>query len=195
MKTVVIVAVFACLATTAAAQSNMEQTQAGPGGDILFSPGLLFPDQHFGGFSFFGSSFGHGMFGRGLLHRSLFFGPRRHVSFFGPRNGDFRFGTGYYSGTYPWWGYNGQFGPQPALYSSQTFVERWRDYNPLEQTQSGSQETKLAQSILLAEGMNEEQVLGAVGSPIQKVTLGERTVWKYSGYSLLFEGGSLKEIR
>ena len=192
MKRILIVAVFVCLVATAAAQSNWEQTKAGTGAEFLFGPGLLLPDQHFGGFSFFGGSFGHSMFGRSPFSRSLFFGPR-HRSF-GHFGNQFQFGSGYYAGMYPW-GYYGQFGPQPALYSSQSFVEQWRDYNPLQQDQSESQKSNLTESILLAEGMTEEQVLGAVGSPIQKVTLGERTVWKYSGYSLLFEGGSLKEIR
>ena len=43
--------------------------------------------------------------------------------------------------------------------------------------------------------MDEDQVVRAIGSPVQRVQLGGRTVWKYSGYSLLFEGGKLKEIR
>jgi hypothetical protein len=192
MKRILVVGVFALLATTAVAQSNWEGTKAGPGHGLFVGPHLTSSGWRFGGFSLFGASFGRGFLGGGF-HGTEFYGPRRS-SFCGFPGGRLMFGD-HYEGMYPWWGFSEQFGPQPSLYSSQSFVEQWKDYPPFREVPSGSQETALSQSILLAEGMSEEQVLTAVGSPIQKVTLGERTVWKYSGYSLLFEGGSLKEIR
>ncbi len=91
-------------------------------------------------------------------------------------------------------GYQG-FEARPALYNSARFVEEWKDRDPIAGRGSESQDSALQQSILLKDGMDEDQVVQAIGSPIQRVQLGERTVWKYSGYSLLFEGGKLREIR
>ncbi len=96
----------------------------------------------------------------------------------------------------PWGGYSGgwypysNYGPTPALYDSRQFVEEWKNRPP-----ERKEEPVSTQSILLQAGMGEEEVIKAVGIPLQKVNLGERTVWRYSAYSLLFENGTLKEIR
>jgi len=106
---------------------------------------------------------------------------------------------------YPYGGYSSPYGmqffgyqgfePRPALYNSARFVEEWKDRDPIAGGRSESQDSALQESILLKDGMDEDQVVQAIGSPVQRVQLGERTVWKYSGYSLLFESGKLKEIR
>jgi hypothetical protein len=78
-----------------------------------------------------------------------------------------------------------------ALYSSAHFVEEWKERPP----QRSAAAVSTAESILLSKGMSEDQVVRAVGSPLQRIELGKKTVWRYSGYSLLFEGGALVEIR
>jgi hypothetical protein len=50
-------------------------------------------------------------------------------------------------------------------------------------------------SVRLEEGMSQNRVLDAVGPPSRKVLLGLKEIWEYKGYSLLFESGTLKEIR
>ena len=94
--------------------------------------------------------------------------------------------AGYYGGWYPY----AEYGPTPTLYDSRQFVEGWKNRPPEREEVPVS-----TQSILLQQGMGEEEVIRAVGIPLQKVKLGERTVWRYSSYSLLFEDGALKEIR
>lgn len=96
-------------------------------------------------------------------------------------------GSSYYGGWYPYASY---YGPTPALYDSRTFIDEWKNRPPERKDEPVSTE-----SILLKAGMGEEEVVMAVGIPLQKVVLGERTVWRYSSYSLLFENGALKEIR
>lgn len=81
--------------------------------------------------------------------------------------------------------------PNNANYSSRNFVEQWKGRNTLAEGVPSS----FAQSVLLSEGMAQEQVVRRLGSPVQRIRLGEREVWKYSAYSLLFEAGLLKEIR
>jgi hypothetical protein len=93
---------------------------------------------------------------------------------------------GYYGGWYPY----AHYGPTPALYDSRQFIEEWKNRPP-----ERKEEPVSTQSILLQAGMGEEEVVRAVGIPLQKVVLGERVVWRYSAYSLLFENGTLKEIR
>jgi hypothetical protein len=50
-------------------------------------------------------------------------------------------------------------------------------------------------SIRLAQGMSREEVIASVGSPSKKIQLGQKEIWEYTGYSLLFESGGLREIR
>jgi hypothetical protein len=74
---------------------------------------------------------------------------------------------------------------------SRAFVEQWVNRNP----PSGSPGESLSASPLLREGMSEEEVMGRLGSPLERNRIEEREVWKYSGYSLIFVGGKLKEWR
>jgi hypothetical protein len=75
--------------------------------------------------------------------------------------------------------------------STSSFVEQWVNRNPFEEPKSSG----LAGSPLLSEGMTEEEVIKLVGDPIQKNSLGEVEVWKYSSFSLYFQGGMLKSLR
>ena len=86
------------------------------------------------------------------------------------------------------WGY-ASFQSQPN-YTSRSFVEEWKDRTPALEAPS----TNRTESILLSEGMSQEGVMEFLGSPIQRIRLGEREVWKYSGYSLVFETGRLQAI-
>ncbi|HEY2931503.1 MAG TPA: hypothetical protein VGK99_07130 [Acidobacteriota bacterium] len=90
--------------------------------------------------------------------------------------------------------YAGAYGAETtgsSSYASQPFVEEWKGREPIMKGPAPD----LTQSTLLAEGMQEEEVVKRLGSPLQRIQLGERQVWKYSGFSLLFESGLLKEIR
>jgi hypothetical protein len=71
------------------------------------------------------------------------------------------------------------------------FIEQWADRNPFASTSSSN----LSGSQLLVEGMNEEEVMKALGSPVERISLGETQVWKYSGFSVRFQAGKLKELR
>ncbi len=84
-----------------------------------------------------------------------------------------------------------RFGWESPGFQDMSFVQEWKDRPP---RQIASQ-PRQAESILLSEGMDEEAIIKAIGSPLQKIKLDDREVWKYSGYSLLLEGGRLKEIR
>lgn len=144
----------------------------------------------FGGrsiFSFVGPSRGPGYIG-------LFpVGPRsRAHSFFG----GFRTGRLFDHHSRLGWGprlwapYSRAYRPN-LMYTSKKFVEAWADRAPsVVQTAS-----RIEQSLILDRGMSEEEVVRALGSPLQKIQLEEREVWKYSSYSLLFESGALMEIR
>jgi hypothetical protein len=81
--------------------------------------------------------------------------------------------------------------PSPQVDGSRAFVEQWVNRNP----PSGSPGESLSASPLLREGMSEEEVMGRLGSPLERNRIEEREVWKYSGYSLIFVGGKLKEWR
>lgn len=77
-----------------------------------------------------------------------------------------------------------------GAFSSRSFVEAWKDRNPGLQLHGS-----LSDSVVLEPGMSEAEVVRRLGAPLQRVQLAGREVWKYSGYSLLFESGSLLEIR
>jgi len=121
-----------------------------------------------------------------FLNRVLFQGGEAYVEgpyeYFRPR--------GYYWGAYhP--GYYANSWRMPRNYSSAYFVSEWIDRDPVEAFEG----TGLEDSILLKEGMSQEDVMGVLGSPNQRVRLNRREVWKYSAFSLLFEGGVLVELR
>lgn len=80
---------------------------------------------------------------------------------------------------------------RPKNYSSTYFVQRWKDRDPL----AGSGDQVMDRSLLLSRGMTDAAVVGRLGSPIQRSRIGNRELWRYSAYSLLFEAGVLTEIR
>ena len=82
-------------------------------------------------------------------------------------------------------------GPGDSNYPSRSFVDQWKGRDP---SITGSP-SDFTGSTLLSEGMKPENVIRHLGSPLQRIQLREREVWRYSGYSLLFEGGVLREIR
>lgn len=155
-----------------------------------------------------------GFFGPGGHRPSLFFGsrfglfppflfPGSHTRFivgdpfFWGRSGLTTFGNdfrGYSSSPYPFvfggWGY-GTTTPAPSNYSSARFAQEWSNQQPYRNDGAA----RITRSILLRDGMTDEQVMEKLGSPIERIQLENREVWKYSGYSLLFVGGKLKEIR
>lgn len=224
MKRILVVAAFVgLLGNWVGAQSNWEETTTRPAQpphygshNDLFTPLRGTRDHGMGLFpvngkdgkanmawflpeNFLFSGRGHRAHGFRTDHFSLF--GDRGGRFRGHRNGGYGDG-GYFYGGYPalpGYGYYPMFdsgdpyGAKPALYDSQRFVDEWKDRDPAQLSES--RKPSLSESILLKEGMSEEQVIQAVGAPLQKVQMGDRTVWKYSGYSLLFEGGTLKDIR
>ncbi len=87
--------------------------------------------------------------------------------------------------TWPSWNY----AEQPS--DTDHFVATWQDRDPFEDSVNSG----FSGSALLREGMSEEEVVQAVGSPAEKIRLGPREIWKYSSYALVFQEGGLKEIR
>ncbi len=133
----------------------------------------------------------HGSGGLGLgfsrnRSRSLF--HRGRGSMFSHHSGGLgRDGYGVYGNSFLTWPWN--YTDQPT--DTDRFVESWKDQDPFEnRTSSG-----FSQSALLQEGMNEAEVVEAVGSPAERFRLGGLETWKYSSYSLVFEEGALKQIR
>lgn len=122
-----------------------------------------------------------------FLNRMLFQGGDAYVerpyAHSGPR--------GYFWRAYDPGYYTGYWGRAPRHYSGAYFVSEWIDRDPV----GASQGTGLEESILLREGMSQEDVMGILGSPNQRVRLKQREVWKYSAFSLLFEAGVLVELR
>jgi len=51
------------------------------------------------------------------------------------------------------------------------------------------------ETVRLAKGMSQEEVLKLIGSPSNKILMEQKELWGYSGYSLLFESRVLKDIR
>lgn len=141
--------------------------------------GFFFPGFH--GFGFHGaladpdSGFGQGFFGGGFGNFGSFGGGLG----FGGSDLFSSFGSSYFGG------------PSPS--SSWDYVETWKDRPPAARRERNT----ASNSLLLKEGMDEEAVLGKLGSPIQRIGLAGsgREIWQYSGYSVIFESGKLKEIR
>ena len=150
------------------------------GFDLSFfaHPFLFLPNQ----FAFHQPFFFPGHLGRGS-NRQLADPDAFHFHA-GPDSAPFFFGPSY--------GYN-SFAAGPTGSGWHSFVDEWKDRSPGQKEPGTS--TGLSQSLLLKEGMSEEEVAQALGSPIQRIRLGGKEIWKYSGYSLLFEGGTLKEMR
>ncbi len=208
MRRILVVVLFTTLVVPVLGQmphDKMRPGNWGGNGNFFFNSGSF---RHHGGFFPILPFSQEGA--RGLLLRGFLFSNHRPTA--AGLGDNFLFGDYpyYYSpyssySYYPYGGYGSPYGMQffgypgfesrPALYNSARFVEEWKDRDPIAGGGSESQDSSLQQSILLKEGMDEDQVVQAIGSPVQRVQLGERTVWKYSGYSLLFESGKLKEIR
>lgn len=67
------------------------------------------------------------------------------------------------------------------------FVLRWKDGAPGFKTV-----LSFGGTAKLKEGMKEDEVAEVVGVPLQRWHEGEREIWKYSAFRLVFEGGRLK---
>ena len=137
----------------------------------------------------FSLSPGFGGFGLGLPRQrsqSLFHHGRRSV-FTHQLVGLGRDGYGVRGSSFLTWPWN--YTDQPT--DTDRFVESWIDQDPFENRASSG----FSQSALLQEGMSEEEVVQAVGSPAERFRLGHRETWKYTSYSLVFEQGALKQIR
>ncbi len=79
---------------------------------------------------------------------------------------------------------------QKSLYSSDNFVQKWKDAAPAESIKSD-----LDDSPLLSRGMSEEEVVLALGTPLRRIRFEGREIWKYSSFSLVFDNGVLTELR
>lgn len=112
----------------------------------------------------------------------------------GYQRGNYYRGSHYYYPPRSFFMMSGAWDPgrfrQKSLYSSENFVEEWKDQDPVRETGSG-----LENSPLLSPGMSREAVLSVLGSPLQKVRFEAKEIWKYSSFSLIFEDGALTELR
>ncbi len=200
----VFLTVALCLFSTLAAQL----ADPGPsrGRSAPFSLNFHVPFGH-GGHGFFGGGFGRGFLSHPFhfvplhfpFHQPFFFdGRARHGRgrhFAGPDS--FRFHAGPAGGA-PFFFDSGYYNYNTLVVGSDRggwdwFVEEWKDQDPRQEQQDPSD--PLSESLLLQEGMSQDEVIRILGSPLQRVQLANREIWKYSGYSLLFEGGALKEMR
>lgn len=76
------------------------------------------------------------------------------------------------------------------LYTSRDFVEAWKDVDP-----PVRKAADLENSPLLSRGMTAEEVVAKIGSPLQRIRMEGREIWKYSSFSLVFDDGLLTELR
>ncbi len=121
---------------------------------------------------------------------------RPHSFIFGnlSLNEEHRFGPSLTFGTYPlFYGGYGLYGSPTDSQNNgvNSFLEQWRNQNPFTDRKGSG----FAGSLLLSEGMQEEEVIKVMGSPIDRTSSGDSQVWKYSGFSLYFQDGKLKELR
>jgi hypothetical protein len=72
-------------------------------------------------------------------------------------------------------------------------VEQWSEKGLPSHEDSGS---IISGPALLSEGMTEEQIVKAIGSPLERRRTGEGLeLWKYSAFTLALEAGKLRSIR
>ncbi len=131
----------------------------------------------------------------GNLGRSFFFGARHRG--FSPFSNDLALADSapqerWFPGFLP---YGGWSEPRIELSSrSDRFVSEWIAKEPV----SGEPESTfsdLSQSLLLRQGMSEDKVVLAVGSPIMRTASRSSEIWKFSGFDLLFAEDRLQGIR
>ena len=84
---------------------------------------------------------------------------------------------------------------QKSLYTSENFVEEWKNRPPQTSIVNGEDSLDLEDSPILSAGMSEEEVVLLLGAPLKKITFEGREVWKYSSFSLIFDDGLLTELR
>jgi hypothetical protein len=72
-----------------------------------------------------------------------------------------------------------------------TFVNQWEHQDPISRAAHDS----LSQSMLLKPGMAPDEVMQLLGSPLSRDRFEQREIWRYSGYSLIFEAQRLKGLR
>lgn len=85
-------------------------------------------------------------------------------------------------------------GPPERSNRTSAFVRAWggESPRPLADTSGFG---NLSDSLLLSEGMTPDEVVARIGAPTERRLEGEREVWKYSSFWLLFENGRLSGIR
>jgi hypothetical protein len=71
------------------------------------------------------------------------------------------------------------------------FVSQWEHQDPISRAAHDS----LSQSMLLKPGMAPDEVIQVLGSPLSRDRFEQREIWRYSGYSLIFEAQRLKGLR
>jgi len=74
---------------------------------------------------------------------------------------------------------------------NESFAKQWAKRNSDEVRGAN----RLAESLVLREGMSQDEVMNQIGSPSSRLVRGSQEVWRYSGYSLAFEQARLKELR
>ena len=97
-----------------------------------------------------------------------------------------------YTPLFPYSGYGYYWGPTESENNGlKSFIEQWGNRNPF----TSKPNSGLAGSSLLSPGMTEEEVTRFLGSPLEKISSGDIQIWKYSGFSLRFEGDRLKGLQ
>ena len=144
-----------------------------------------------------------GGFWGGKSGRPFFFGARqRAFSRFGSPRRDLAQPDGYpptlrSRGFAPYGGWlgGGWLAPPTQLSSrSDRFVSEWIAKEPVS-AEPESAFSDLSQSLLLKQGMNENEVVLSVGSPITRTASRSHEIWTFSSFDLLFAEGRLQGIR
>jgi hypothetical protein len=176
-KRVGLLALLVMLAEPAFSQILFSASRTGPGGlwnspsgSRFFAPRQLLPGPP------------------GWVRGNLFFrnpafsrpGPFFHNRGF-RRPGSFLVGPSWFKTTENWWQFDG----------ASPFVNQWEQQDPINRAAHDS----LSQSMLLKPGMPPDDVMQVLGSPLSRYRSETREIWRYSGYSLIFEAQRLKGLR